>query len=428
MDADEYILKHRGLYDKRVEQLFDLISKINTRKGVAGILDAVMEACKTIMNAEAGSLMLVSKNGKDLVISVPIGPMKSEITGRRIPVGKGISGWVARNKEPAIVNDVASDPRFEGEIRSEGFITTNLICVPMLNNDGKLIGVIQALNKADGEDFTEEELPLLMVLANQAAICIEREYWYRKAMDRERMDEQVKMARVIQTGFFPDVEPGIENIDIAGTSIPATYVGGDYYDYIPLPQDKWGIAIADVTGKGVPAAMLMSNLRAQVRSLSGRNEEICETVNAVNTSLLNETGEDSYITLFYGLLDGMRLTYTNAGHNPPLLYEPSSDSFAELNEGGPLLGFIDEPGYKQAEITLQPGQILFMYTDGITEAENVDQDHFGEPRLKELIRQNSGQTAGNILNAVLLEVNEFRGKAAQSDDETLVVLKVNPNA
>ncbi len=426
MEPDN-IINQRGFYDSRVELLFDMISKINTRKGVAAILDTVMEACKTIMNAQAGSLMLVSQNGEELVISVPIGPMKSEITGQRIPVGSGISGWVARNREPVIVNDVSADPRFEGEIRSEGFITRNLICVPMINNDGRLIGVIQAVNKVNGEEFSENELPLLMMLANQAAICIEREYWYRKAMDRERMDEQVKMARVIQTGFFPDVKPGIENIDIAGTSIPATYVGGDYYDYIKLSDNKWGIAIADVTGKGVPAAMLMSNLRAQMRSLSGQNECVRDVVNAVNSSLLNETGEDTYITLFYGCLEDREFTYTNAGHNPPLVYDIKTDSFQELTDGGPLLGFIDNPGYKEGRISLKPDKVMVLYTDGITEAENIDQDQFGELRLKKIIRNHHSESADEIMNKIILEVNQFRGKAAQSDDETLVILKVGGN-
>lgn len=425
MDRRDYTLQEQGIYDHRVELLFELIGKINTKTGVTGLLDSIMEACKTIMDAEAGSLMLLSSDENELVISIPTGPKKSEVSGRRIPVGRGISGWVARYHKPLIVNDAATDPRFEGELTTNGFTTRNLISVPMLNNEAKLIGVIQAINKKDGGDFGEDEIPLLMALANQAAICIEREYWYRKAIDRERMDEQMKMARVIQTGFFPAIKPGYDNIDIAGTSNPATYVGGDYFDYIKLGGKKWGIAVADVTGKGVPAAMLMATLRAQLRSLADQDLPAQDTVNTINSMLLRETGDDTFITLFYGLLDGNKLRYTNAGHNPPLLYDPETDKFAELTEGGPLLGFIHDPGYKEGTCRLEPGQVLVMYTDGITEAEDIGGNHFDEFRLKEVIRSEAGNSAEKIMNTILREVSEFRSGTPQSDDETIVVLKNN---
>lgn len=424
MSKNEIHNELTGIQDHRVELLLDLIGRINTRQGLTSLLDSVMDACKTITNSEAGSLMLLDRNEKELVVSVPTGPKKSEVTGKRIPIGTGISGWVARHREPLIVNDVSKDDRFHGEIRSDGFTTRNLICVPMVNDQGKLMGVIQAVNKKDGQDFLEEEIPLLMALANQAAICFEREYLHRKALDRERLDEQIKMARVIQYGFFPETEPGLDNIDIAGSSRPATDVGGDYYDYIELAENRWGLAVADVTGKGVPAAMLMATIRAQVRSLADKIDSVSETVAAINEALYKEVGDDKYITLFYGILNKKTLTYVNAGHCPPLLYDPENNTFTELNEGGPILGFLDDITYKQGSCTLRPGLVLVLYTDGITEAEDADGNHFGEARLKEAIHRHANKDARGVMDGILNEINGFRGTYSRSDDETVVVLKV----
>lgn len=424
MSKDEFHSELTGIHDLRVELLLDLIGRINTRQGLTSLLDSVMEACKTITNSEAGSLMLLDRNEKELVVSVPTGPKKSEVTGKRIPIGTGISGWVARHREPLIVNDVSKDDRFHGEIRSDGFTTRNLICVPMVNDQGKLMGVIQAVNKKDGKDFLEEEIPLLMALANQAAICFEREYLHRKALDRERLDEQIKMARGIQYGFFPEIEPGLKSVDIAGSSQPAADVGGDYYDYIQLAKDRWGLAIADVTGKGVPAAMLMATIRAQVRSLADKIDSATETVAAINQALYKEAGDDKYITLFYGVLCDNVLSYTNAGHCPPLLYDPEANTFSELREGGPILGFLDNITYKQGKLELMSGMVLVLYTDGVTEAEDAAGNHFGEERLRDSIRRYVAKDASVIKDGILNEINEFRGTFSRSDDETVVVLKV----
>lgn len=413
-----------GIQDHRLELLLDVIGRINTHQGLTSLLDTIMEACKTIMNAEAGSLMLLDSATKELIISVPTGPKKSDITGRRIPVGTGISGWVARHREPVIVNDVKSDSRFYGEVRTDGFTTRNLICVPLQNERGDLIGVMQAVNKGNNEDFKEDEIPLLMALANQAAICIEREHWHRKALDRERMDEQIKMARGIQTGFFPDTEPGIEHVDIAGSSHPAAYVGGDYYDYIKLGSQKWGIAVADVTGKGVPAAIMMATLRAQLHSLTERLNSVADTMEALNAAQFKEPGDDKYITMFYAILDGCHLNYVNAGHNPPIIYSPDDDSFEELSTGGPLLGFLDQPGYKEGSCELTTGQVLVMYTDGISEAEDENLEQFGEQRLKESIRKSADQDAHSIMENIINDVNRFRGNQPRQDDVTIVVLKI----
>ena len=309
--------------------LMEMISKINSNLELDNLLLQIMNSAKKIMDSEASSLFLLSDDGKKLNLTVPTGPYTAEISGTSFPADKGISGWVVQNKKSVVVHDVQNDPRFGGEITGDSeFQTEQLACVPLINHDEEVIGALQAINSIDGDPFTEALLPVFQTLANQAAIAIENSKLQQQRIENERHAKEMEVAHTIQSGFWPDQKPGIDGYSIAGVSNPAKNVGGDYYDYIQIPDsNRWGFAVADVSGKGVPGALLMATLRASIRSNVETHQDVSSSIKKSNKLICKDSPSEKFITAFYGELnpESHTFNYVNAGHNHPFLLDPESD-------------------------------------------------------------------------------------------------------
>ncbi|MEL7835014.1 GAF domain-containing SpoIIE family protein phosphatase [Fodinibius sp. Rm-B-1B1-1] len=273
------------LDDEHLDLLMKLTGQINSNVDLDDMLLDIIKAVKLIMQSEASSLMLYDEDTDKLILSIPTGPATDEITGKHIPKDEGVGGWVFMNEEPAIVNDVDKDPRFGGDIEPDLFTTKNILCVPLLNHKKEIIGIIQALNKKGGQNFTADEIPMFQALANQAAIAIENARLHEQQKQKMLLEQKLDLARSIQSGFIPEEAPAISGYQIAGITQPATYVGGDYYDFISTNGDtSCTFALGDVTGKGVPASLLMASSRAVLRtqvennhSLT-KNTRICKSI------------------------------------------------------------------------------------------------------------------------------------------------------
>jgi len=268
------ILLNEGAIDETQAQLLsycqrclllDMVGRINSTLDLESLLSAIMEAARVIMEAEVSSLFLRDRDTRELIIAVPTGPAKAEISGIRIPPERGFCGWVATHRKPLIVSDPQADPRFFGEV-SAGFRTRNVICVPINNSDGQILGVLQACNKRGQGGFTEADVPLFLSLADQAAIALERARLESEAVEKQLIERDLAVAAEIQKGFWPQQIPNYSGIGIAAFSEPAKEIGGDYYDFIPMGQDRCALVIGDISGKGIPAALLMSSLRAALRA------------------------------------------------------------------------------------------------------------------------------------------------------------------
>ncbi|MEX0844367.1 MAG: GAF domain-containing protein, partial [Balneolaceae bacterium] len=285
--------------------LMELVGKINSNLKPKKLLREIMDSAKIIMDSEASSLFLLNEDKSKLNLSIPTGPATAELSGKSIPADQGISGWSVQHKEPVIVNHVKDDPRFAGELSiNSSFTTRNLICVPLINHNGKVIGALEAINKKGDSLFTDQQIPVFQTLANQAAIAIENAKLQQERIEKELMDKELEVARNIQAGFWPKQVPDIPNYRIAGFSKPAKSVGGDYYDYIKIPgSNRWGFTIADVSGKGVPASLLMATMRASLRSHVENNNNVNESVNKVNKIIFEDSPVDKFITAVYGELD-----------------------------------------------------------------------------------------------------------------------------
>jgi serine phosphatase RsbU (regulator of sigma subunit) len=277
------------------------------------------------------------------------------------------------------------------------------------------------------EVSNEDELGDLASSFNSMVVAVKK--GREEATLRAHLESELDTARKIQEKLLPHDMPLFRGFEIAGTSIPSKQVGGDYFDFLDLGEGKLGIAIADVSGKGIPAALLMANLQASLHAQTFETEKVADVTARINNLLVKSTDPNMFVTFFYGLLNRNRSTFisTNAGHNPPLLLR-SDQTMEQLKEGGLVLGFLPDQKYVQQTTTLQPGDVLVLYTDGITEArtpdkEDVGEKLFGEDRLIQVVKENSSFSAREIQSAILQAVSDHTKNTPQGDDITLVVIK-----
>jgi len=246
----------------------------------------------------------------------------------------------------------------------------------------------------------------------------------RTTAEKERFAKELEIAKGIQQSFLPDTAPDIAGIEIAAKNIPALEVGGDFYDFIPLGKDRWGLVIADVSGNGVPAALFMALSRTLIRASTLANADPAVAIGHANQLICEDSKTDMFVTLFYAILDSraMTLDYVNAGHNPPLLLKGTSSDVVLLKARGIALGLTDEMDLQSARMDLRPGDVLVLYTDGVTEAINDHEEEFGEQRLLSVIMENRTLPAAELLEKILDAISTFAGNRPQHDDITLLIL------
>ncbi len=249
----------------------------------------------------------------------------------------------------------------------------------------------------------------------------------RTHIEKERLQKELEIARDIQQSFLPQVIPQIEGFELAAINIPAREVGGDFYDFIPITEDKWGLLIADVSGKGVPAALFMALSRTIVRTNTIGNLAISEAICKANEFLTEESQTSNmFVTLFYAVLDTKKrsLTYVNAGHNPSLVIKPATGEVIILEGKGIALGVMPDIDLEKREILLEKDDIVVFYTDGVTEGINEQEEEFGEERFIEVIKKNHNLPAQGIIEQIQQEIVTFSNNHPQFDDITLMVLKI----
>jgi sigma-B regulation protein RsbU (phosphoserine phosphatase) len=317
----------------------------------------------------------------------------------------------------------------------------------------ELLGVISLGPRLGDLPFSREDKQLLMAVAWQMAFAVENTRLVQQAAEEERLRHELDIATTVQRRLFPERPPDVKSLELAGVCHPARGVGGDYYDFILLEPGKVGIAVADVAGKGISAALLMSTVQASLRSQAPSvNGNLIELVSSMNRLLHTSTDAASYATFFYAQFDEVTgfLTYVNAGHNPPILLravaaeraqrvgqatvaghetkvtEPGSkrSEFNLLTKGGPIIGVFDDCEYEQETIKMQSGDLLVAYTDGVTEAYNSDEEEFGEKRLRRIISESADLSAQRLTERIVESVRDWCRDTPLQDDLTLVVMKV----
>jgi phosphoserine phosphatase RsbU/P len=297
------------------------------------------------------------------------------------------------------------------------------VLIPMMMH-GEIKGVLALGAKLNGEEYAQSDLEFLYSIANLVIISLENSHLFAEAIEKQKMEDELLIAREIQKGLLPAKIPYIDNYDIAAINISSKQVGGDYYDVIKLDEDKFLIAIGDVSGKGTPASLLMANLQAMIRALVPIGLTLSELTKRVNDLIYESTGNDRFITFFWGAINltNNNLNYVNAGHNFPIIIGRNGE-IKRLGIGGLLLGIMKTViPYQEGNTRLEDGDTLVLFTDGISEAMNGQGVEYGEEKLIDIIRSNCNERADIILNRIVESVQEYSGEC-QSDDITLIVVK-----
>jgi sigma-B regulation protein RsbU (phosphoserine phosphatase) len=300
-----------------------------------------------------------------------------------------------------------------------------MLILPMLSQN-TVRGLVLLGEKITKAEFLDDDVEFSSTLCNAAMISIENARLFQETIEKQKLEEELAIAREIQQRLLPKEAPQLGDFELAALNIPTRQVGGDYYDYFPIDNDRYLITIADVSGKGVPAALLMSNLQATLHAMTTADVPFEEIVFRINNFVHSNTTLDKFITAFFAIFDRKNgaITTISAGHNPPYLFH-ADGSFETLQEGGLLMGMFPNAPYKSETRQLQPGDWVVMYTDGVSEAMSADNEEFGEKRIEAIIRANLNNTAAGMVDVITGAVKEHTTGAPQSDDITLVVLRCN---
>ena len=265
---------------------------------------------------------------------------------------------------------------------------------------------------------------MLTIIAAQSAQVIENARLYEEEKALQLMQQEMEMARSIQANLLPKAQPSVSGYDIAGTSVSAANVGGDYYDFLPS-EDRLIVCLGDVSGKGMPASLLMANVQATIRGQNLVSSSAAECMSRSNRLLFQSTDSAKFVTFFYGIFDiaGRTLEYSNAGHNPPILFSNGQET--RLETGGPVLGVLPDFSYEQAAVTLNPGDLLLIFPDGFSEAMNRRFEEFGEDQLVRIATENRDDSAADLIEKMSQAVVAHTGEASQTDDMTIIVVRVD---
>jgi serine phosphatase RsbU (regulator of sigma subunit) len=403
------------------EVLLEVSKVLATPLDLAELLETIFRTLRQVVDYDAAAIYLVNRRTRDIELVSETGFPPGSEEAFRLQVGQGIVGWVANSGEPVIVPDVERDSRYVAA--REG--TRSELAAP-LRFEGRTIGVFN-LESDLVDAYHEGHLELLTAFAAQAAVAVERARTTQDLLERRRLEKELAIAREIQRSFLPQSAPRIAGFDLAGTTLTHDEVGGDYFDFIRISDTRLGVAIADVSGKGIPAALLMAGFRMSLLAEIRNEFAIRAVMRKANTLLHESTERDKFVTAFYGVLDHRNrvLIFSNAGHNPPILVR-ADDSVEHLIDGGVALGVLPEAHYEERPLALRDGDVLVLYTDGVSEAETSDNHLFGTGRLEAVVREHRGETATGILEAIVAAVHAWTGERGPNDDLTLIVIKVLP--
>ncbi|MFH1679228.1 MAG: GAF domain-containing SpoIIE family protein phosphatase [Candidatus Eisenbacteria bacterium] len=407
--------------------LNDLSREIGASLDSQEIMNTIVKRSLRAVGAEQGVVQLVErKTSQDMLKTLVRTRMTtSTSTQAAYQFDKSLLGWMQIHKKPLLVNDPKGDDRFRG-VRWDVLIRS-LLAVPLLVK-GELTGVLTVYNKKDRGGFTIDDQRLLAILAAQSAQVVETARLYEEEKALLQMRQEIRFATEIQERLLPKEAPQLPGYDIAGRSHPAQDVGGDYFDFIRIDGGRLAFCLGDVTGKGLPAALLMANLQATIRGQSLMNCVPRECMERSNRLLFHSTDPVKFATLFYGVLDTAdhRLCYCSAGHDHPFFFSSAGEP-VRLGKGGMMLGALEESVYDDDTIRLEPGDLFVAYSDGITEAMDDTGDEvgeeFGEGRLLELLREHRNDPAETLIDALVAAVRAHARTRPQSDDMTILVIR-----
>jgi sigma-B regulation protein RsbU (phosphoserine phosphatase) len=426
-------LQERHLHERA--SLLHFSNQLLRRRDLDDLMNYLVEEVRQMLSADACALLLPGQDSTALEFRATSGWRQDPAAGRhQVPFdGRSGPGLVMHTGDPILEEDIEvrdPTPWKPGWLQAEGF--RGHAVVPLLV-EGGTVGVL-VIDQRQPRMLDEDDLHYLCLMANQAAVAIEKGRLHEEELRMQGLERELTLARQIQLSLLPEAPPSVPGWEFAIFYEAAREVGGDFYDFFDLPGEsgynghRLGIVIADVTGKGVPAAMFMARTSTLIRGAGLGGFSPSAAVSRANNLILQDRRSELLLTAFYGVLDTNtgRLVYARAGHNPPLWLHPATGQFQELTAQGFLLGALPGVEFEEREIAVAPGDLVVLYTDGVTEAMDANGQMFGEDRLQETLAAHAGASPHQIVEAVVDAVRAFAGGIAQSDDLALLVIRRSP--
>ena len=416
---------------RQVGALLDALRALGSSRVLDEVLLLVMDAAIDVTGAERGFIMLANPAG-ELELKLARLRGKVSLSGSRFETSRKIPEQVFASGQPRIVSDLRDGDLAQAHGGTIALGIRNVLCVPLrlvhyvdapaTAGDSRSIGVLYLDSRERGTLLTDTARTALETLAAEAAVAIENARLYREATEKARMDQELRVASQIQQALLPQARKSVGYCEAMGASIACRAIGGDFFEYLDLPDGSFGFALGDVSGKGPPAALLTAVLQGIFAAQAFAVVEPNETMRRVNRALIARRVESRFATIFYGVItpDG-RLTYCNAGHNPPLLL--SDGVVGRLETGGMIVGLFPDAVYEQATVQLAKGDLLTLFSDGVSEALSAAGEEFGEDRIRSAIAAPECDTTDALLQTLLAAVRQFALGAVQNDDVTAMVIK-----
>jgi phosphoserine phosphatase RsbU/P len=412
--------------EARGRDLLSIVSQVGIallpRTSLEDTLKMTIDLVFQAIPAERGFLFL--KENDELTCKIARGAHESALpASSQVQLSRSITNKVLSEGASVLTSDAMHDPRFQSQHSVVLSQIRSVMAVPLASGE-EIFGMVYVDNPFDNR-FTEEDLKVLTTIASVASIKIEHERLLDERLEKRRMEEELKVASEIQMRLQPFAPPKLDGWDMTGVSFPCREIGGDYYDFIHRKRDSHLIvAVGDVSGKGTGAALLMSSLHAAVRAQSQIGAPISEVMSEINQYIFENSPSNKFLTLFYGELDPLTgtLSYSNGGHNAPMLVRRLGE-LERLDTGGLPIGMMQDVAYQQASVELECGDVLVIYSDGITESINEREEEFDEERLIDVVKKNLGRSASGIRDRIDEALSRFVGTTPPVDDMTLMIIK-----
>jgi phosphoserine phosphatase RsbU/P len=407
--------------------LNQIANAINVTMKVDAITQTILDHCVKRAGASQGAVFLLDEmhneadNFKTFVREYD--PKAAQIPFR---LNMSLTGWMVKNRTVLVSNDPDTDERFKGMNFAQMGITS-VMAAPLMSRKG-LVGLLVLFNKKDNIGFTDNDKRLLGIIGTQTAQVVENARLFEKEKQLQVIEKEMHVAQTIQQGFLPKEAQFAPTVEIIGRNISAKEVGGDYYDIVKLDENRTFLSLGDVSGKGVPAALLMANAQAVMRSQLSRITELDlpDIASRLNQLICQFSSPGQFITALFGVLDtdAHTFSYVNAGHVPPVMLM-SDGTVTAPREANLVLGVLPDFQFTEHIVDLKQCRLLIIYTDGINEAMNEQDEQYGDDRLIELLRSNLSESAAQIADRAVADIATYRGTREQSDDITMVVVKLH---
>src|SRR3954471_5693160 len=408
----------------------------------------IVEGASRVLDAQGGALYMMERAGGKLppafiskgcppFIEVPVHVLQqgaadstvleSYLRLHAIAPGQGIIGGVWKTREPLLLTDLAHAPELAG-LRGTSLGAASVMVTPLLYGKQNM-GVLALGNGPSSPSFTPSDFVVFKSIAEQSAFALYNAIIYSEANEKKRLDHDLEIARDIQRILLPSEAPVIPGYQISGINIPARHVSGDYFDYVDVGGDKLGVAIADVSGKGVPASIIMAICRSVLRSQATGNPSPADVLRKVNRQLYPDIKEDMFISMAYVIIDYGRgaVTLSRAGHDAPIVFDSATGQAVPVKPPGMVVGIDSGSVFDRITgdfaLSLKQNDCLLLYTDGVTEALDAKGDEFGPERMTECVRASAAEGAPAIINRLIDELRSFVGAQPQNDDITLIAIR-----